>query len=124
MTRGRREPDRIVQLEIVLDQKRLSRRDHRLAVEPPHIARRVLAAPGRVFPGRILTFVKHVFGLREGGYPTSIAQQRVPPAVVDVQVSAKDVIDVLKPEGGRAETIEPWLLGKIERGRIPLVLAR
>ena len=33
-------------------------------------------------------------------------------------------IDVLKPEGGRAETIEPWLLGKIERRRIPLVLAR
>ena len=52
MARGRREPHRIVEREVVVDQQRLAGRHHRLAVEAPHIA----AAAGAIFAafGRLL----------------------------------------------------------------------
>jgi len=43
--------------------------------------------------------------------------------MVDVQVRAKDVVDLIEPQTGAVEAVEPWLLGKIHRRRITLVLS-
>src|SRR5205807_10027656 len=113
-------PCSIIQLEIIIHQKRLARRDYGLAVESPDIARRILAAFGRLFPGGVFAFVKNVFRVRKGRHPPPIAQQRIPSAVVDVQVSAKYVVDVLEAKTGRMKPVKPRLLWEIERGWIAL----
>ena len=127
VARRRREPERVVERKIVVDEQSLTGRDHRLAVEPPNIA----AAPGarftalgRFLPGGVFAPVEDVFRLREGRYPFAVAQHRVPAGVVDVQVRAENVVDVLEPQAFRRKTVEPRLFRKIHRRRIALVLAR
>src|SRR4029078_2892543 len=124
MTGRRREPYRVVQLKIVLDQKRLARRNHRLAIETPHIAVRVLAPAGRLFPCCVFALVKHVFRFRESRHPSHIAKRCVPSAVVEVWLGTEDVINVLETNPGRVEAVEPWLFGEIEWRWIALVLPR
>ena len=43
--------------------------------------------------------------------------------MVDVQVGAKHVVDVVEPQTGGGEAVEPRLLGKVEWRRIALVFA-
>src|SRR4029077_19103517 len=110
MARRRREPERVVEGEIVVDEQSLTGRDHRLAVEPPNIAATPgsrFTALGRFLPGGVFAFVKDVFRLREGRHPAAVAQPRVPAAVVDVQMRAKDVVDVLETQALGGETIQP-----------------
>jgi len=121
----RRQPERIVELIIVIDQKRLPGRDHRLAIERPHIAAAagpIAAALGLVLPRRIFAFVEDVFRLRKCRHPAAVAQHGVPAGMVDVQMGAEHVIDVFEAQARGTETVEPRLFRKIHRRRIALVL--
>ncbi len=43
--------------------------------------------------------------------------------MVDVQVRAEHEVDVFEAQPGSVELVEPALLGKVERRRMPFVLA-
>src|SRR5271170_3400862 len=123
MARCSGQPKRIIELVIVVDKQCLTGRDHRFAVEPPHIAGRCIATFGRLFPCSVFALVEYVFGLREGRHPSAVSQHRVPAAMVNVQVRAEHVVDVLEPQTSRPEAVEPGLLWEVHRRRIALVLA-
>src|SRR5262249_19613673 len=123
VARGRDERERIVERKIVVDQQRLAGRDHRLAVEAPHVAGRVVAALGRLLPGGVFALVKDVFRLWKGRYPAAIAQHGIPAAVIDVQMRAEHVVDALERQPRGAEAIEPRLLGEVHGRRMSLILA-
>src|SRR5262249_5111155 len=68
----RRQPERVVEREIVVDQQSLAGRDHRLAIKSPDIAAAAgagLAALGRILPGGVFAFVEYVFCLRKRRHP-------------------------------------------------------
>jgi hypothetical protein len=126
MARCRRQPERVVKRKIVVDKERLTGRDHRLAIEPPNIAAAAgpgFAALGRFLPRGIFAFVEDVFGFGKGRHPGAITQHGVPAGMIDVQMRAKDVIDVLEAQAFGGEAVEPRLFRKIHRWRIALVLA-
>ena len=123
MARRRSQPHRVVEREIVVDEERLAGLDDGLAVEAPDIARRVVAAPRRLLPGGVFALVEDVFGPREGRHPAPVAQDRVPAAVIDVEMRAEHVVDVLEPEAGGAKALEPGRLREVHRRGIALVLA-
>src|SRR5690349_2921655 len=50
----RRQPHRIIERIVVIDQQRLACRNDRLSVEPPDIARRLIATRRRSLPRRVL----------------------------------------------------------------------
>src|SRR5215813_4459376 len=47
------------------------------------------AALGRFLPGGIFAFVENIFGFRKCRHPASVAQHRVPAAMVDMQMRAE-----------------------------------
>src|SRR5262249_40783623 len=78
----------------------------------------IVAGPGRLLPGAVFALVKDVFRLREGRHPAPVAQLRVPAGMVDVQVGAEHVVDVLEPQAGGVEAVEPGLLRKVHWRRM------
>ena len=44
--------------------------------------------------------------------------------MVDVQMGAEHVVDVIKPEAGARQPVQPGLLGEIHRRRVAFVLTR
>src|SRR5260370_20470371 len=113
---GRRgEPQRIVELKIVVYQKCLAGRDHGLAVVSPHIARWRFAALRRFLPCGIFALMEHVFRIRKSRHPAAVAKHGVPAAMIDVQVCAKHIIDLVEAEPGVAESVEPRLLWEVHR---------
>src|SRR6516162_6644312 len=110
MPRRRGKPKHVVKRKVVVDQQRLPGRNHRLTVESPDVPGWIVPALGRFLPRGVFAFVKHVFCLWEGWHPASVAEQGIPTAVVDVQVRAKDVVDVVEPQTGGAEPLQPRLL--------------
>src|SRR5215475_9387621 len=116
------EPKRVVKLKVIVDQQRLTGRDHRLTVKPPDVSGWIVSALSRFLPGGVLELVKHVFCLRESRDPPPVAEQSIPAAVVDVQVCAEYVVDILEPQPAGAETVQPGLLWKVHRWRVALVL--
>src|SRR5262245_49561747 len=96
MARRRYQRERVVELVGVVDQKRLTGLDNRPAVVAPNVPRRIGAALRGGLPKGIFALVKNVLRLGEGGDPAAVAQQGIPAGVVDVQVRAKDVGDVLE----------------------------
>src|SRR5262245_45904919 len=103
-------PQHVIQLKVVVDQQRLTGRDHRLTVKSPDISGRIVPALGRLLPRGVFALMKHVFCLREGRHPVSVAEQSIPATMVNVQVRAKDIIDVLEAQAGCTETVQPGLL--------------
>src|SRR5262245_1295662 len=122
VARRRGEPKRVVKLKLIVDQQRLTSRDHRLTVKPPDVSGWIVSALSRFLPGGVLELVKHVFCLRESRDPPPVAEQSIPAAVVDVQVCAEYVVDILEPQPAGAETVQPGLLWKVHRWRVALVL--
>ena len=120
------EPKRIVELIAVVDEQRLAGFDDRLAIVAKHIAAAAgagFAALGRFLPGGIFAFVENIFGFRKCRHPPSVAQHRVPAAMVDMQMRAEHIIDVLEAQARGRETVEPGLFRKVHRRRIAFVLA-
>src|SRR5262249_35723763 len=108
----RRQPECVVEREIVVDQQSLAGRDHRLAIKSPDIAAAAgagLVALGRILPSGVFAFVKYVFGLWKGRHPAAVAQHRVPAGMIDVQMRAEHVVDVLEAQALRGEAVEPRL---------------
>src|SRR6516165_3969480 len=99
------EPQRVVELIIVVHQQRLAGRDHRLTVVPPHIAGGRVTAFRRYLPCGVFAFMEHVSRLREGRHPATVAQYGVPTAMVDVQMCAEHIIDIVEFEPGVAESV-------------------
>ena len=120
---GRLQGDGVVQREIVVDQQGLPGGDHGFAIVAPDIARRLRAARRRLLPRRVFALVEDVFRLREGRHPAAVHQARVPAAMVDMQVGAEDVVDILEAQPLGGEAVQPGLLRKIHRRRVALVLA-
>jgi hypothetical protein len=56
-------------------------------------------------PVRQFTLGEHILGLREGGNPAAILQARVPSHVIDVQMRAHDVVDVIQGEAGGRQAL-------------------
>jgi hypothetical protein len=84
--------DGVVESQIIVDQQRLTGGDHQLAIERKHIAaasRPVAAASRLLLPHGVFALVKDVLRLRKRRHPFAIAQHRVPPGVVDVQMGAE-----------------------------------
>jgi hypothetical protein len=54
----------------------------------------------------VLAFVKYVLRVRERRRPPAIAKHRIPAAMVEMQMGAKDVGDVLEAQARRAETVD------------------
>ena len=124
MPRRRRQRDRVVERIVVVDQNRLPRFHDRQAIVAKHRARRVRALGILRFPRGIFPLVEYVFRVGKRRHPAPVAQRRVPAGVVDVQMGAKDVVDLLKADAEREQFVAPaFLAGKIERRRMPLVLA-
>src|SRR4051794_32806588 len=64
----------------------------------------------------VLSLGEHVFRIRECRNPAAVAELRVPPTMVDVQMGATDVIDLLRRDAS---------LGKSrEKGQILLMKSR
>src|ERR1700730_15213780 len=118
-----REPQRIVELIIVIHQQCLSGRDHRLTIVPPYVTGGRVATLRRFLPGGVFAFMEHVLRLREGRHPAAVTQHGVPAAMVDVQMCAEHIIYVVEFEPGITESVEPRLLWEVHRRRIALVLA-
>ncbi len=121
--RRRRQSDEIVERVVVVDQQPLPGLHHRLAVEAPDVAGRIFFLLRRLLPGGVFALVEDVFRLREGRHPAAVHQPRVPAAMVDVQMGAEHVVDVLEAQPARVELVEPALLREVERRRVALVLA-
>ncbi|GCC48700.1 hypothetical protein chiPu_0032795, partial [Chiloscyllium punctatum] len=124
MARRRRQRHGIVERIVVVDQERLPGLDDRQAIVAKHRAGWI-GAPGVLgLPGRILALVEDVFRVREGRHPASVAQRGVPAGVVDMQMGAEHVVDLLIGDAEREQLVAPALLArKVERRRVPLVLA-
>ena len=129
---GRRDQrEGFVELKGLIDQESLTRFDDRPAIVAPGVARqaspqhawRRLVARGHRLPMRILVLVEDVLGFREGRRPPAVAKHRVPARVVEMEMRAEDVGDVLKPESRRTEIVEPGLLGEVIGRGEALVLA-
>src|SRR6204780_3675532 len=121
----------VVELKRVVDEQSLSRLDDGPAIVAPRVpwqapledARRRLAPRADRLPLSVLAFVKDVFRVRKGRGPPPIAKHGVPAGVVEMQMRAEDVRDVLQAQARGVEIVEPGLLGKVVRGRIAFVLA-
>src|SRR4051812_25742065 len=107
MTRRWGQPYRVIQGEIVLHKHRLPCFDHREAVHPPHIAVREFAPCRGRLPERVLAAVKNIFRIGESRYPAAVDEPRVPATVVEVQVGAEDVVDLVKAKPEHAKAIHP-----------------
>src|SRR5262249_61889946 len=93
----RRQPERVVEREIVVDQQSLAGRDHRLAIKSPDIAAAAgagLAALGRILPGGVFAFVEYAFCLLKRRHPAAASLHRVPSSMVDVLLYAVHAVDV------------------------------
>src|SRR6185437_9621840 len=124
MARRRRQRDGVVERVVVIDQKRLPRLDDRQAIVAENSARRIGALLVLLVPGRIFALVEDVFGIRKGRHPAAVAQRGVPAGVVDVQMRAEDVVDLVVGDAEGEELVAPALLAReIERRRMTLVLA-
>jgi hypothetical protein len=122
---GRRgEPQRIVKLKIIIYQQCLASGDHRFAVVSPHIAGGRLAALRRFLPRGVFALMEHVLRIWKSRHPAAVAKHGVPAAMIDVQVRAKHIIDLVEGKPGVAESVEPRLLGEVHRRCIALVFAR
>ena len=77
----------------------------------------------RLLPGGVFALVEDVFGPREGRHPAPVAQDRVPAAMIDVEMRAEHVVDVLELEAGGAKALEPGRLREVHRRGVALVLA-
>ena len=131
MARRRRQGKAVVELKSIVDEQRLSRLHDRPAIIAPRVPRlaplenarrqeltRSLPPPnGRTRLCEICT------SRSESRRPSAIAKHRIPAAMVEMQMRAKDVRDVLEAQGRRAEIVEPGLLGEVIGDRIALVLA-
>src|SRR5689334_390368 len=123
MARRRYQHKCVVELVGIIDQQRLTGLDDRPTIVAPNVAGRIGAALGGGLPIGVFALVKNVLCLGEGGNPAAVAQHGIPAGVVDVQVRAKDMRDVVESQARGPEIVEPWLLGKIHRWRMPFVLA-
>src|ERR1700689_4431514 len=121
----------VIELKRVVDEQSLSRLDDRPAIVAPRVpwqapledARRRLATRADRLPLSVLAFVKDVFRVRKRRGPPPIAKHRIPAGVVEMQMRAEDVGDVLQAQARGVEIVEPGLLGKVVRGRIAFILA-
>src|SRR5882672_2711935 len=68
--------------------------------------------------------MEHVLRIRKSRHPAAVAKHGVPAAMIDVQVCAKHIVDLIEGEPGVAESVEPRLLWKVPRRCIALVFAR
>ena len=122
--RRRRQRDGIVERVIVIHQKRLPCFHDGQAIVAEYRAGRIGAARVLGFPGRIFSFVKDVFRVRECRHPAAISQSGVPAGMVDMKMRAKDIVDLVVGDAEREQLVAPALLArKIERRRMTLVLA-
>src|SRR5260370_34934691 len=78
------EPKRVVKLKVIVDQQRLTGRDHRLTVKPPDVSGWIVSALSRFLPGDELDILKHVFSLSESQDTPPVAEQSITAAVVYV----------------------------------------
>src|SRR6201996_3741394 len=96
-----RQRERIVERIAIIDKQRLTSLDDWQTVVRPDVAGRLLFLLCRLFPGGVLLLVENVLCARKGRHPASVAQHRVPAAVVDVQVGAEYVVDrIIRQPGG------------------------
>ena len=92
---------------------RLAADDRQHRVGDPGMARRIgLLLLG---PVRQLAVGEQVLGLREGRHPAAVVEPGVPADMIDVQVRAHDVVDVVHAEPGGGEV----LLVAVARHHVP-----
>src|SRR5690606_23331018 len=98
--------------------------DDRQAIVAEHGTRRAGAPPVLSFPRGILALVEDVLRVRKRRNPPPVAQRGVPAGMIDVQMRAEHVVDALEADAEGEQLLAPSLLaGKVERWRVPLVLA-
>src|SRR5579871_6463568 len=120
----RRQRDGVIERIVIVDQDSLAGLDDRQTIVAEHRSRRILALFVLLFPDRIFALVEDVFRIREGRHPAAIAQRRVPAAMIDMEMRAEHVIDLVESDPEREQLVAPALLaGEIERRRMSLVLA-
>ncbi len=121
MARRRRQRDGVIECIIVVDQQRLSRLDDGQAIVAKYRARRIVAF--RVFrlPCRVFAFVEDIFRVRKRRHPATVAQNRVPAGVVDVQMRAEHIVDLVEPMPSANSSLRQRSLpGKSNGGGWPL----
>src|SRR5690348_17263402 len=109
MTRRRGQRDGIIQSVVVIDEQRLPSFHDRQTVISEYRARRVGTARMLRFPGSIFPLVKNVLRIGERRNPTSVAQGRIPACVVDMEMRAEHVINLLIAGTEREQLLPPAL---------------
>ena len=124
MPRRRRQRNGIVERVIVVNQDGLPGLDDRQAIVAKNRPRRVGALGILRLPRRIFPLMEYVLGIGKRRHPAPVAQRGIPAGMVDVQMGAEHVIDLLVGDAEREQLVAPALLaGKVERRRMALVLA-
>jgi len=80
----------------------------------------------RVGKVSVLSTGKYIPGFREGRYPASPFQPRVPANMIDVEMGEQDVVYILGSDAGRLEPLKEWVIQsiKVRRVRANLPIAR